>query len=156
MLTARGEMADKVLGLESGADDYLAKPFEPRELVARIQSVLRRLAPVPTAQVVLVSGTLRADPITRTASLSGKDLALTPTEYEILTYFMRNPGQVVNRDRIMEYLKGIECEAFNRSIDIAVSRLRKKIKDPSDKPKYFKTVWGEGYLFIGKVKTLEA
>jgi DNA-binding response OmpR family regulator len=156
MLTARGEMADKVLGLESGADDYLAKPFEPRELVARIQSVLRRLVPAPKAQGILVSGLLRADPSTRTASLGGKDLSLTPTEYEILTFFMRNPGEVVNRDRIMEYLKGIECEAFNRSIDIAVSRLRKKIKDPSDKPQYFKTVWGEGYLFIGKVKPLEA
>ena len=155
MLTARREMADKVLGLESGADDYLAKPFQPRELVARIQSVLRRLEPAPKAQGILVSGSLSADPSTRTASLAGKDLTLTSTEYDVLTFFMRNPGEVMNRDRIMEYLRGIECEAFNRSIDIAVSRLRKKIKDPSDNPKYFKTVRGEGYLFIGKVNTLE-
>lgn len=156
MLTARGEMADKVLGLETGADDYLAKPFEPRELVARIQSVLRRLLPAPTAKSVLLSGKLQVDSGTRTVSMAGKNLSLTPTEFEILTFFMKNPEVVVNRDRIMDYLKGIDCEAFNRSVDIAISRLRKKLKDPSDKPKYFKTVWGEGYLFIGKVKTLEA
>ncbi len=151
MLTARGDVTDRVVGLEIGADDYLAKPFEPRELVARIQSVLRRLAPSPARGGGLMkSDGLMVDMDRRAASLKGKDLGLTGTEFEILAFFMKNPGVVLNRDRIMEYLKGIECEAFNRSIDIAISRLRKKLKDPAAKPKFFKTVWGEGYLFVGK------
>ncbi len=152
MLTARGDVTDRVVGLEIGADDYLPKPFEPRELVARIQTVLRRLAPPPAPGAgLLKSDGLTADLGKRAAALKRKDLGLTTTEFEILAFFMKNPGIVLNRDRIMEYLKGIECEAFNRSIDIAVSRLRKKLKDPADKPKFFKTVWGEGYLFVGKV-----
>ena len=153
MLTARGDVTDRVVGLESGADDYLAKPFEPRELVARIQSVLRRHAPVKPAQDSLRSGDLEVDLGQRAASLAGKDLGLSTTEFEVLVFFLRNAGTVLSRDRIMEYLKGIECEAFNRSIDVAVSRLRRKLNDPASDPKFFKTVWGEGYLYIGKVKT---
>jgi two-component system phosphate regulon response regulator OmpR len=155
MLTARGDVTDRIVGLESGADDYLAKPFEPRELVARVQTVLRRLDRDTPKEKVLMSGTLVVDPGPRTATLAGKDLSLTTTEFEILSFFLRNAGVVMSRDRIMEYLKGIECEAFNRSIDVAVSRLRRKLKDPASKPKFFKTVWGEGYLFLGKVKTHE-
>jgi DNA-binding response OmpR family regulator len=156
MLTARGDVTDRVVGLEIGADDYLAKPFEPRELVARIQSVLRRFAsPGPVPDSILKSGLLEADLGKRTAALKGKDLSLTTTEFETLVFFMRNPGAVLNRDQIMEYLKGIECEAFNRSIDIAMSRLRKKLGDSAEKPKFFKTVWGTGYLFIGKVVSRE-
>jgi DNA-binding response OmpR family regulator len=152
MLTARGEVTDKVVGLETGADDYLAKPFEPRELVARIQSVLRRFSPTPPVPTGLLScGGLKLDLGKRSARLKGKDLTLTTTEFETLAFFMKNPGAVMNRDRIMEYLKGIECEAFNRSIDIAISRLRRKLGDSASRPKFFKTVWGEGYLFIGKV-----
>ncbi|HTC20701.1 MAG TPA: response regulator transcription factor [bacterium] len=152
MLTARGDVTDRVVGLEIGADDYLPKPFEPRELVARIQTVLRRLSPSPApGGGLLKSDGLTADLGKRAATLKGKDLGLTTTEFEILAFFMKNPGIVLNRDRIMEYLKGIECEAFNRSIDIAVSRLRKKLKDPANRPKFFKTVWGEGYLFVGRV-----
>ncbi len=154
MLTARGDVTDRVVGLEIGADDYLAKPFEPRELVARIQTVLRRFAPSPAPSA---GGFLRSDDLTvdlakRTASLKQKELGLTTTEFEILLFFLGNPGAVLSRDRIMEHLKGIECEAFNRSIDIAVSRLRKKLKDSAENPRFFKTVWGEGYLFIGKVR----
>ena len=151
MLTARGDVTDRVVGLEIGADDYLPKPFEPRELVARIQTVLRRLAPPPASGGLLKSDGLAVDLGKRTASLKGKDLGLTTTEFEILVFFLNHAGAILSRDRIMEYLKGIECEAFNRSIDIAVSRLRRKLKDPAEKPKFFKTVWGEGYLFIGKV-----
>jgi DNA-binding response OmpR family regulator len=155
MLTARGDVTDRVVGLEIGADDYLPKPFEPRELVARIQTVLRRLSPMPTATPggFLESDGLTLDLAKRTASLKKKELGLTTTEFEILAFFLKNPGVVMSRDRIMEYLKGIECEAFNRSIDIAVSRLRKKLKDSAEKPRFFKTVWGEGYLFIGKVSS---
>jgi len=157
MLTARGDVTDRVVGLEIGADDYLAKPFEPRELVARIQSVLRRFdAPGPPPRARLKSGPLAADLGKRTATLKGKDLGLTTTEFETLAFFMRHPGQVLNRDQIMEYLRGIECEAFNRSIDIAMSRLRKKLADSAEKPKFFKTVWGTGYMFIGKVAVHEA
>jgi len=147
MLTARGEVTDRVVGLEIGADDYLSKPFEPRELVARIQSVLRRFSPKSEKAGSLSSGDLIVDMERRTVSLKKKDLDLTTTEFEILAFFMANPGAVLNRDKIMEYLKGIECEAFNRSIDVAVSRLRKKLGDPAEKPKFFKTVWGTGYLF---------
>jgi DNA-binding response OmpR family regulator len=157
MLTARGDVTDRVVGLELGADDYLPKPFEPRELVARIESVLRRLAPKePTAGQVLKSESLALDLGKRLATLKGKDLGLTTTEFETLAFFMKNPGAVLNRDQIMEYLKGIECEAFNRSVDIAMSRLRKKLGDSAEKPKYFKTVWGTGYLFIAKVTTHES
>ena len=157
MLTARGDVTDRVVGLEIGADDYLAKPFEPRELVARIQSVLRRFgSPGPGPASILKSSLLEADLGKRTATLKGKDLGLTTTEFETLAFFMRNPGAVLNRDQIMEYLKGIECEAFNRSIDIAMSRLRKKLGDSAEKPKFFKTVWGTGYMFIGKVASREA
>jgi DNA-binding response OmpR family regulator len=152
MLTARGDVTDRVVGLELGADDYLSKPFEPRELVARIQSVLRRFGPREPQGGLLQCDGLKVDLGRRVAKLKGRDLSLTTTEFEILAFFMKNPGAVMNRDRIMEYLKGIECEAFNRSIDIAVSRLRKKLKDPANKPKFFKTIWGEGYLFIGKVE----
>ncbi len=153
MLTARGDVTDRVVGLEIGADDYLPKPFEPRELVARIQTVLRRLAPLPSAAPAgfLQSDGLTVDLAKRTAALKKRELGLTTTEFEVLLFFLNNPGVVLSRDRIMEYLKGIECEAFNRSIDIAVSRLRRKLKDSAEKPKFFKTVWGEGYLFIGKV-----
>ena len=157
MLTARGDVTDRVVGLELGADDYLPKPFEPRELVARIESVLRRLTPKePTAGQVLKSESLALDLGKRLATLKGKDLGLTTTEFETLAFFMKNPGAVLNRDQIMEYLKGIECEAFNRSVDIAMSRLRKKLGDSAEKPKYFKTVWGTGYLFIAKVTTHES
>ncbi|HVM33055.1 MAG TPA: response regulator transcription factor [bacterium] len=157
MLTARGDVTDRVVGLELGADDYLPKPFEPRELVARIDSVLRRLSPQePAADQTLKCESLTLNLGKRQALLKGKDLSLTPTEFEILAFFMKNPGTVLNRDQIMEYLKGVECEAFNRSVDIAMSRLRKKLGDSADKPKYFKTIWGTGYLFIGKVAVHEA
>jgi DNA-binding response OmpR family regulator len=157
MLTARGDVTDRVVGLELGADDYLPKPFEPRELVARIESVLRRLSPAqPTEDQLLKSESLTLDLGRRLALLKGKDLSLTTTEFETLAFFMKNPGAVLNRDQIMEYLKGIECEAFNRSVDIAMSRLRKKLGDSAEKPKYFKTVWGTGYMFIGKVAVHEA
>ncbi len=156
MLTARGEVADKVVGLETGADDYLSKPFEPRELVARVQSVLRRFSPRDTSAESLASGTLKLDLASKTATLQGKTLDLTTTEFEVLAFFMANPGTALSRDQIMEYLKGIECEAYNRSIDITISRVRKKLGDSAEKPKYFKTVWGTGYLFLGKVTKHDA
>ncbi len=156
MLTARGEVTDRVVGLEIGADDYLSKPFEPRELVARIHSVLRRLQPASNAAAVLRSDDLSADVGARAATLKGKELNLTTLEFEILALFLYHPGTVLSRDRIMDHLRGLECDAFNRSIDIAISRLRRKLGDSPQRPKFFKTVRGKGYLFIGKVVTHEA
>ena len=147
MLTARGELTDKVVGLELGADDYLAKPFEPRELVARIQSILRR------AQQTVVTakrrfGALVVDFQKRVACLADEPIDLTTTEFEALAFLVENPGVVLSRDRIMDALRGVECEAFNRSIDITMSRLRQKLKDNPKSPNFIKTIWGTGYVFI--------
>lgn len=149
MLTARGEVEDRIVGLELGADDYMPKPFEPRELVARIQSVLRR-------------GVDAAEPdryrfkdlvVERDKQLvlqGGKRIELTTMEFEILCLFVQNPGKVLNRDGIMESLRGLEWEAFDRSIDVLVSRLRQKLNDNPKSPRYIRTIWGRGYKFIGE------
>jgi DNA-binding response OmpR family regulator len=151
MLTARGDLTDRVVGLEVGADDYLSKPFEARELVARIQSVLRRANSQGTPATIYRSDGLVVNLAQRAATLKDKDLNLTTTEFAVLALFMENAGAVMSRDRIMDHLRGIECDAFNRSVDIAMSRLRKKLGESAERPRFFKTVWGEGYLFIGKV-----
>jgi DNA-binding response OmpR family regulator len=148
MLTARGEVTDKVVGLELGADDYLAKPFEPRELVARINSVLRRSGTVDDAQPADF-GPLVVDFKRRTADLNGETLDLTTNEFAALALLARNAGKVLNRDQILQELRGIDCDAFNRSVDITVSRLRQKLRDDPRAPAFIKTVWGVGYVFIG-------
>ena len=151
MLTARGELSDRVAGLELGADDYLAKPFEPRELVARIHTVLRRSGNTRSqspAQGLVQAETLTVDLRKRTAWLDGAPLELTTTEFEILSLFLKNPGTVLSRDEIMNRVRGIDWEAYNRSIDIAISRLRHKLNDNPKRPRYFKTMWGAGYLFL--------
>ena len=147
MLTARGEVTDKVVGLELGADDYLAKPFEPRELVARIQSVLRRSQKQVDNQI-LAFERLTIDLDKRIALLDGTSLDLTTNEFAALALLARNAGKVLNRDQILQELRGMDCDAFNRSVDIAVSRLRQKLKDNPKSPEFIKTVWGSGYVFI--------
>ncbi|MGD8992826.1 MAG: response regulator transcription factor [Desulfobacterales bacterium] len=147
MLTARGEVTDKVVGLELGADDYLAKPFEPRELVARIQSVLRRSQQLADNKT-LTFERLTIDLDKRIALLDGKSLDLTTNEFSALALLARNAGKVLNRDQILQELRGMDCDAFNRSVDIAVSRLRQKLKDNPKAPEFIKTVWGSGYVFI--------
>ena len=149
MLTARGEVTDKVVGLELGADDYLAKPFEPRELVARIQSVLRRSQPFSDNQL-LAFDRLTIDLDKRIAVLDGNPVDLTTNEFTALALLARNAGKVLNRDQILQELRGMDCDAFNRSVDIAVSRLRQKLNDNPKSPEFIKTVWGSGYVFIGK------
>jgi len=149
MLTARGEVTDRVVGLELGADDYLAKPFEPRELVARIQSILRRSKDKPKREISRC-GNLEVDFKRHIAIENGKTLDLTTAEFEILSVFMKNPGVVLNRDTILEKVSGIDWEPYNRSIDVLVSRLRQKLNDSPKAPKYLKTVWGTGYMFIGE------
>lgn len=147
MLTARGEVTDKVVGLELGADDYLAKPFEPRELVARIQSVLRRSQQLADNQT-LTFERLTIDLDKRIALLDGNSLDLTTNEFTALALLARNAGKVLNRDQILQELRGMDCDAFNRSVDIAVSRLRQKLNDNPKSPEFIKTVWGSGYIFI--------
>jgi DNA-binding response OmpR family regulator len=148
MLTARGEITDKVVGLELGADDYLAKPFEPRELVARIQSVLRRTR-LLTDTRSLSFNRLMIDPAKQIVLLDGKPVDLTTNEFRALVLLAANAGKVLNRDQLLQELRGIDCDAFNRSVDITVSRLRQKLKDNPKAPEFIKTVWGSGYVFIG-------
>jgi DNA-binding response OmpR family regulator len=148
MLTARGEVADKVVGLELGADDYLAKPFEPRELVARIHAVLRRRAPEAVGPGAAY-GELAIDFERRRVTLRGRPVELTTNEFAALALLVRHAGSVLSRDRILQELRGIDCEAFNRSVDITMSRIRQKLGDDPKSPEFIKTVWGAGYVFIG-------
>jgi two-component system phosphate regulon response regulator OmpR len=152
MMTARGDVSDRVVGLELGADDYVVKPVDPRELLARIESVLRRSRPEATPAPQASFGDLEVDLATRSARLAGVDVRLSTTEFQILELFVRNPGRVLSRDELLESLRGIEWEAENRSVDVLVSRLRQKLKDDPKAPRFFKTVWGSGYLFIGDKK----
>jgi two-component system phosphate regulon response regulator OmpR len=147
MLTARGDLADKVAGLELGADDYLAKPFEPRELLARLQAILRRGRLAGSAEVQVL-GPLSVDHSRKAASLKGKDLGLSALEFDALAILVQHSGQVLTRDQLMERLKGLEHEAFDRSVDVLVSRLRQKLKDDPRKPRYIRTVYGTGYEFL--------
>ncbi|MCP4298381.1 MAG: response regulator transcription factor [Proteobacteria bacterium] len=147
MLTARGDITDKVVGLEIGADDYLAKPFEPRELVARIQSVLRRSGEKKETKL-LQFGALTINTANHEVKLGDMIIDLTSAEYELLTLFTKNQGSVLSRDEIMDRVRGIEWESFDRSVDVLVSRLRHKLHDDPKHPNYLKTVWGTGYLFL--------
>ncbi len=147
MLTARGEVTDRIVGLELGADDYLPKPFEPRELVARIQAVLRR--GVPGADDVLKAGPLEVNWTTRSARLDDRELDLTGAEFELLGLLVRNRGRVLSRDRIMDETRGVDWDAYDRSIDVLVSRLRQKLGDDAKRPRFIRTIRGSGYRFIG-------
>jgi DNA-binding response OmpR family regulator len=149
MLTARGELMDKVVGLELGADDYLPKPFEPRELVARIHSVLRRAKKIDKTRPQSFDR-LEIDFPRQLVKLDGNIVDLTTNEFAALALLAGNPGKVFNRDEILQELRGIDCDAFNRSVDITMSRLRQKLNDDPKNPAFIKTVWGTGYVFIGE------
>jgi DNA-binding response OmpR family regulator len=149
MLTARGEVADRVLGLELGADDYLAKPFEPRELVARIQSVIRRSSNRTAAAGALEFDGLRMDKDTRRVSLDGKLLELTTMEFELLMLLMQSHGRVLSRNHLIERLRGIDADVYDRSIDMLVSRVRDKLGDNAQSPRFIRTVRLTGYQFVG-------
>lgn len=149
MLTARGEVTDKVVGLELGADDYMPKPFEPRELLARIQSVLRRSEIKLKKNEIINLKNLAVDPNKRTAMYNGKDMELTSTEYELLLLFVKNNGKVLSRDEIMQNTRGISWMSFDRSVDVMVSRLRNKFKSLGNKKQQvIKTVHSIGYMFF--------
>jgi DNA-binding response OmpR family regulator len=146
MLTARGEPMDRVVGLEIGADDYLAKPFEPRELLARLRALLRR-AHAPVRASLLRFGRLEIDRDARAVRLDGSERALTSLQYELLVAFAQNAGRVLSRDTLMDLVKGQPLEAFDRSIDVHVSRIRAAIEDDPKKPRRLITVRGAGYVF---------
>jgi len=150
MLTARGEVADRVMGLELGADDYMSKPFEPRELVARIQSVIRRAKDGVRAEVLSCDG-LRLETETHRVELDGKDVELTTMEFELLKDLMESRGRVMSRDRLIERLRGIDADVFDRSIDMLISRLREKLGDGPKQPRFIRTVRMGGYQFVGAV-----
>jgi DNA-binding response OmpR family regulator len=147
MLTARGDVPDRVLGLEFGADDYVPKPFEPRELVARIETLMRRSRQPVTPR--LVSGDLTLDSETRRVELAGTEVDLTNMEFELLRFLMESRGRVLTRDAVLQALRGIDADVYDRSVDMLVSRLRRKLDDDSRSPRWVKTIRGTGYQFVG-------
>ena len=150
MLTARGEVTDRIVGLELGADDYLPKPFEPRELLARIQSILRRShSDAAIVEYVKFKG-LEIDKIKQEVELDGNHLSLSTTEYDALLLFVENAGETLDREFSVENLRGISWQSYDRSVDFLVGRLRGKLGETPNNTRFIKTIHGIGYKFIGK------
>jgi two-component system phosphate regulon response regulator OmpR len=154
MLTAKGDEVDRIVGLEMGADDYLAKPFNPRELLARIHAVLRRQPPpeapgAPSAEAGAIRfGDFELDLAMRRLTRNGDPVPLTSGEFAVLKVFARHPRQALGRDKLMLLARGREYGAFDRSLDVQISRLRKLIEPDPQHPRYIQTVWGVGYAFV--------
>ena len=155
MLTAKGDEADRIAGLDVGADDYLPKPFNPRELVARINAVLRRQSPLAVtpgapddSRKPVRFGTFEINLGTRTLTRNGKQMGLTTGEFAMLKTLVTHPCVPVSRDRLMELARGREYGVFDRSIDVQVSRLRRLLEEDPAHPRYIQTVWGVGYVFV--------
>jgi two-component system phosphate regulon response regulator OmpR len=156
MLTARGEEMDRIVGLELGADDYLPKPFSPRELQARLRAILRR-GPLPTAEAAaaLRFGRLHIDRDSRMVRVGGEDKALTGYQFDLIVALAENAGRVLSRERLMDLVKGEELDAYDRSIDVHISRIRSLIEDDPRRPRRIITVRGAGYVFA-KTQDAEA
>ena len=155
-LTARGEATDRIVGLEIGADDYVVKPFEPRELVARVRSVLRRAtrtaAPAVENEAFVFEG-WQLDPLKRRLTdADGAVVAISSVEFRLLMAFLEHPRQVLNRDRLLDMVQGREAHLFDRAVDNQVSRLRRKIEVDSRNPQLIQTVWGGGYMLAADVR----
>lgn len=153
MLTARGDEVDRIIGLEMGADDYLPKPFNPRELLARINAVLRRHEYSPESESTgklesFSFGEFVFDPSTRSLSRNGMPITITSGEFALLKVFTEHPRQPLSRDRLMQLARGRELDVFDRSIDVQVSRLRRIVEPDPTRPRYLQTMWGFGYVFI--------
>ena len=154
MLTAKGDDVDRIVGLEMGADDYVPKPFNPRELVARVNAVLRRRQPAgppgaPAAETEIHSfGGFEFNLATRSLTREGKPVALTTGEYSVLKVLVQHPRTPLSRDKLMELARGREYGVFDRSIDVQISRLRKIVEDDHAHPRHIQTVWGFGYVFV--------
>lgn len=154
MLTARGDEVDRIVGLEMGADDYLPKPFNPRELLARINAVLRRHIPRPAsipaseAAASIAFGEFVFDPSARSLHRNGVPIPITSGEFALLNVLATHPRQPLSRDKLMELARGRELDAFDRSVDVQISRLRKLIESDPAQPRYIQTVWGYGYVFV--------
>lgn len=154
IVSAQGEDVDRIVGLEIGADDYLAKPFNPRELLARIRAVLRRAAQqgatapqIPANSSRFRFGNYVLDMMTHRLSRDGEEVPLTTGEFDLLAVFVRHPNRLLDRDRILDLLTGAERLPFDRSIDVRVTRLRSKIEADAASPQYIRTIWGKGYMF---------
>ncbi|MGV6875789.1 response regulator [Pseudochelatococcus sp. B33] len=147
MLTARGEETDRIVGLEIGADDYLPKPFNPRELLARLKAILRRRGGLNAAGTVMRFGRLEIDPGSRVARVDGRECAMTGHQFDLLVALAQHAGRILSREQLMDLVKGVEADAFDRSIDVHISRIRAAIEDDPRHPRRIVTVRGAGYLF---------
>jgi two-component system phosphate regulon response regulator OmpR len=154
MLTAKGEDVDRIVGLEVGADDYLGKPFNPRELLARVHAVLRRRPPLEapgapsTENETVTFGPFAFDLGSRTLKKDGEELSLTTGEFAMLKALVRHPRQPLSREKLAQLARGREFEPFDRSLDVQISRLRKLVESDAAAPRYIQTVWGVGYVFV--------
>jgi two-component system phosphate regulon response regulator OmpR len=163
MLTARGDAVDRIIGLEQGADDYLGKPFLPRELSARIDAVLRRRSVLPAGTPLaegeeVVFGANQLNLSSRTLMHDGAPVVMTSGEFSLLSAFVQHPHRPLSRDRLIELARGPGSETDTRSMDVQVSRVRKLVEPDSNRPRYIQTVWGYGYVFVpdGQPRTRKA
>jgi two-component system alkaline phosphatase synthesis response regulator PhoP len=150
MLTARVEEADRIVGLELGADDYVTKPFSPRELVARVRATLRRANGQMGPATILRAGDVELDTASLTASVAGQPVDLTPTEFQLLATLIRQPGRIFSREQLLVAVHGVAFDGYDRSVDSHVKNIRRKIEPDPRKPRYIQTVYGVGYRFVDR------
>lgn len=150
MLTARDAETDRIIGLELGADDYVVKPFSPKEVIARIRAILRRVQPLENKEPVLQAGKILLYPNSHTVSMDGVIIDLTPTEYKLLELFLANPGKVFSRLQLVEKVQGYAFDGYERTMDSHIKNLRKKLNVSPEDQEYIKTIYGVGYKLVGE------